>query len=330
MKLNKIFWALMVVALPLSFAACSSSDDDEVNTDATPYQYQTPKNKAAEGKFTFPVESSKYSGQASASFDAFKTANLKFPKKTSDPLVKAFTRDGATPEYDYIIGEYEKSGDVYTIKVGGQVWGKVTITRAGNGNYTIKIETTKTENKDMEVNAQAKKAAPIETSSDTDKLCRTWKPIGLRLLVLEEGKTGGKGFKSIEECSFKAVKKAAEEEGCTIDEDFDDGYLMTAVSFNNAGDLIVKFNKEENSYVAQWSWRDNLVGNNPRSINTVWSKKQAANAEDNQFIPDYATVLYQIGNFKGECWVEFDKLVESNNGKKYNVSLIVRLRDMAE
>jgi len=328
MKLNKIFWALMVVALPLSFTACSSSDDDGVNTDATPYQYQTPKNKAAEGKFVFDVNNSKYNGKASASFDAFKTANLKFPKKASE--VKAFTRGEAPQEYDYIIGEYEKKGNVYTIKVGGQVWGTVEITGPSNGKYTIKITTTKTENKDMEVNAQAEKAKPIETSSDTDKLCRTWKPIGLRLLVLEEGKTGGKGFKSIEECSFKAVKKAAEDEGCTIDEDFDDGYLMTAVSFNNAGDLIVKFNEEENSYVAQWSWRDQAVGNNPRLINTVWSKKQAANAEDNQFIPDYATVLYQIGNFKGECWVEFDKLVESNNGKKYNVSLIVRLRDMAE
>ena len=137
-------------------------------------------------------------------------------------------------------------------------------------------------------------------------------------------------IRSVNECSFKAVKAAAAEEGCTIDEDFDEGYLMTAVSFNNTGDLTIKFNNEANSYVAVWSWRDQNIGGNPRYINTTWSKKQANNGEDNQFIPDYASILYQTGNFSGECWVEFDKVVESNYKKKYDVSLIVRLRDMAE
>lgn len=330
MKLNKIFWALMVVALPLSFTACSSSDDDGVNNDTTPYYYSVPKNKASQGKYTFDVSNSSYNGQASVSLDANKTITLKFPKKQSIS-VKAYTRTEATQEYDYVIGDYVKAGNVYTIKVGGAVWGTVTITPSGNGTYKIKIETVKPEDNDKNVvEVDAEKVQPISQNDDTDKLCRTWKPIGIRLLVLEQGKTGGKGFKAVNECSFKAVKAAAAEEGCTIDEDFDEGYLMTAVSFNNTGDLTIKFNKEENSYVAVWSWRDQNIGGNPRYINTTWSKKQAKNGEDNQFIPDFASILYQTGNFSGECWVEFDKVVESNDKKKYDVSLIVRLRDMAE
>ena len=329
MKLNKIFWALMVVALPLSFTACSSSDDDGVNNDTTPYYYSVPKNKASQGKFTFGVANSSYNGQASVSLDSHKTITLKYPIKEPSS-VKAYTRD-AVPQpqkYDYVIGDYVKAGNVYTIKVGGVVWGTVTITPSGNGTYKIKIETTDTDKNIPEV--EAEKAQPISQNDDTDKLCRTWKPIGIRLLVLEQGKTGGKGFKAVNECSFKAVKAAAAEEGCTIDEDFDEGYLMTAVSFNNTGDLTIKFNNEANSYVAVWSWRDQNIGGNPRYINTTWSKKQAKNGEDNQFIPDYASILYQTGNFSGECWVEFDKVVESNDKKKYDVSLIVRLRDMAE
>ena len=117
MKLNKIFWALMVVAQPLSFTACSSSDDDGVNNDTTPYTYQTPKNKAAEGKYTFTVGKGKYSGEASLSLDANKTAFLKFPKKQAE--VKAFTRVETEQEYDYVIGDYVKAGNVYTIYVGG-------------------------------------------------------------------------------------------------------------------------------------------------------------------------------------------------------------------
>ena len=331
MKLNKIFWALMVVALPLSFTACSSSDDDGVNNDTTPYYYNVPKNQASQGNFSFNVNNNTYKGQASLSLDANKTAFLKFPKKQAE--VKAFTRGEAEQEYDYVIGDYEKAGNVYTIYVGGVKWGTVTIT-SSNGKYYIKIETVKTEDADMNVSdVEAEKAQPVEQSDDTDKLCRTWRPVGIRLLVLEKGKDYDTNkFKRVDECSFKAVKKVAEEEGCSIDEDFGekDDYLITAVSFNNAGDMTIKFKKEENSYVANWSWKNKDAGANPRDINTIWSKKQSENSKDNQFIPNSASILYQTGNFKGECWVQFRKDIESNDKKTYDVTLIVRLRDAAE
>ncbi len=329
MKLNKIFWALMVVALPLSFTACSSSDDDGVNNDTTPYTYQTPKNKAAQGKYVFPINNNTYEGYASVSLDANKTIAMKFPKKQS--LVKAFTRTEGQEEFDYLFGDYVKAGNVYTIYVGGAKWGTVTIT-SSNGKYYIKIEPVKTEDADMQVSdVEADKAKTVEQSDDTDKLCRTWRPIGIRILVLEKGKAYDTSkFKAVNECSFEAVKKAAADENCTIDEEFGDGYLMTAVSFNNAGDMTIKFNEEKNSYVANWSWKNKDAGANPRYINTTWSKKQSNNTEDNQFIPNEASILYQTGNFKGECWVQFRKDIESNDKKTYDVTLIVRLRDMAE
>lgn len=326
MKLNKIFWALMVVALPLSFTACSS-DDDGVNNDTTPYFYNTPKNQASQGKYLFDVNYSSY--KASASLDGTKTITLKYPVKQA--AVKAFTRGEATPEYEYIVGDYEKKDNVYTIYVGGAKWGTITITHE-NGKYKITIVTEKPEDSDKNVsNVEADKAKPVEQSDDTDKLCRTWRPIGLRILVLEKGKAYDTSkFKAVNECSFEAVKKAAADENCTIDEEFGDGYLMTAVSFNNAGDMTIKFNKEENSYVANWSWKNKDAGANPRYINTIWSKKQSKNTEDNQFIPNEASILYQTGNFKGECWVQFRKDIESNDKKTYDVTLIVRLRDAEE
>ena len=41
--LNKFFYVMLAVALPLGFAACSSDDDDE---DSTPYEYPVPAQKA--------------------------------------------------------------------------------------------------------------------------------------------------------------------------------------------------------------------------------------------------------------------------------------------
>lgn len=318
MKLNKIFWALMVVALPLSFTACSSSDDDGVNNDTTPYVYKTPANKANQGKYTFDVNNSTYLGKASLNIDPSKTLTLKLPKKQA--AVKAFTRDGAEPEYEYIVGDYQKSGDVYTIYVGGKVWGKITVIPVGNGKYTLKIEPAEGE----VINADAVKATPLETSESTDKICRTWVPYQTRVMVKKKSEAeGAKGVRTIEGCDFNEVKKIAEEEGCTVDDEFGKDYKITAISFDNGGGLTIKFNKEVNSYVSAWRWASpNDVYANPRDMTIFWE------TEVNSFIPSTATVDHKAGNFSGQCWLRFWANVESKNGNgDYDVELVLVLTD---
>lgn len=322
MKLNKIFWALMVVSLPLSFTACSSSDDDGVNNDTTPYSYKESANKANQGKYEFDVANSTYQGKANLNIAA-KTITLKFPIKPS-VSVKAFTRDAVEQEYEYIVGDYQKDGDVYTIYSGGKEWGKIIVKPNGKGQYTLEIKPAEGE----VINATAIKATPLENSESTDKICRTWKPYKTRVLVKKKGAAATSDLgDEIDGCDFNDVKEIAAREGCTVDDEFGKDYKITAISFDNGGGLTIKFNKETNSYVSAWRWASpNDVDANPRNMNIFWE------TEVNSFIPSEARVEHKSGNYSGECWLRFFANVKSNSGNKddYDVELIFRLRDADE
>ena len=99
MKLNKLFWALGVLVLPLGLASCGG-DENSAEPDNTPYEYQEPVNKANAARFTFEAEDSPVQ---SVAFGETNTAVIQ-------------TQDEEDGSIEYVIGTYTKSGSTYVVE----------------------------------------------------------------------------------------------------------------------------------------------------------------------------------------------------------------------
>ena len=309
MKIQKIFWALMVAVLPFGFTACSS-DDEEGGADSGTVQLSTPVNKSVEGQYVVQ-------NGPRVNVNASNTITLAIPKKQG--LVKAFTRADGDVEYEYVVGSYTKSGDTYTITVGGSVWGSVTITPAGEGKYQIEIAP-----KDAEpIVAEATKTAPVVSGETTDNLCRTWKAYEIRIEVLRPGATSWIGKKATPD--FEDVKKKVEEEGCEVDDDFGNGYELERISFDNAGGFTIGFNQAKNPdakpYVGAWSWRDQAAG----TLHYTWADKDMGNSYET----GDAQVEFKTVDNTPECWLNLNSTIKSTkDDKEYAVKLKICMREL--
>jgi len=309
MKIQKIFWALMVAALPLGFAACSD-DEEEGGGISNTVKLDPGANKAYEGQYVADNGSK-------VNVNSTNTITLAIPKQHNK--VKAFTRKTEEVEYEYVVGSYTKSGDTYTITVGGVVWGTVTISPKGDGKYQITIDP-----KDAEpIVAEATKEAPKASGETTDNLCRTWKPYEVRIEVLKPGATSWIGKKASPD--FEDVKKKVEEEGCDVDDDFGNGYELERVSFDNAGGFTIAFNQAKNPdakpYVGSWWWTDQATG----ALQYKWAEKGMGNSYET----GDAQVEFKTVDNTPECWLNLNSTIESTSDKKtYQVKLKICMREL--
>lgn len=311
MKIQKIFWALMVAALPLGFAACSSDDEEEGGGISNTAKLDPGVNKAVEGQYVTANNGPK------VNVNSTNTITVAIPKKPAE--VKLFTRGEAEVEYEYVVGSYTKQGDTYTVIVGGSVWGTVTITPTEGGKYTVTIDPADAE----PIVAEAVKAQPVASGETTDNLCRTWKPYEVRIEVLRPGATSWIGKKATPD--FEDVKKKVEEEGCKVDDDFGNGYELERISFDNAGGFTIAFNRLKNPdakpYVGAWSWRDQAAG----TLHYQWADKEMGNSYET----GDAQVEFKTVDNTPECWLNLNSTIESNNGQgTYQVKLKVCMREL--
>lgn len=306
MKLNKLFWALMVTALPLGFTACSSDDDDE---DDTPYVFAETGHKSDAASYTVSTSGTK---TRSAVFGEGGDCVICRVKDAPVLGVKA-TRASEAGELEYIIGTYVKDGAVYTITVNGQTWGTIEVSTTGGNSFTLKV-TIGTE----EETVAAEKEPEIASSDLTDKLCRSWKPFITRLNFK---KTTSEAWiaDELDGANFEDVKKRVEREGCIIKDNFGDGYAVSSIFFTKSRTFCIAFTNGK-SYVGKWDWTNAGAGD----LAYTWDDEENMGCE---YESGNAHVdIYTTGVYKGECWLRLTNTIKQDNGDAWDFQLVFRLQ----
>lgn len=296
MKLNKLFVALMVAALPLGFTACGGDDNDDNGS----YEFPEAPNKAKAATYTF---SSQETPIQSVSFGEGNSA-----------IIEMEGVDGV----EYIIGTYTEKDGTYTVtSPDGQTYQfKVSV---NGSSYNVQI----TVGQDQ-VTVTAKKTTA--TASGADLLLCDWKPFRTKInltKVIENGKTvnnPGTATKEWAGANFQEMKEFAEEKGCDIDEDLE-GYVLQRVAFFGTYKFSAAFANKK-SYAATWkttsAWTDNGA-----DLQFTWEDEKS---KENDFIKDgkARVKIYTSGAYEGECWLTLISSID-NKDDKWNVELNFRL-----
>lgn len=302
MKLNKLFWALGVLVLPLGLASCGG-DENSAEPDNTPYEYQEPVNKANAARFTFEAEDSPVQ---SVAFGETNTAVIQ-------------TQDEEDGSIEYVIGTYTKSGSTYVVETpqGRYTFAFQTEDPAvATGEQRVQCAVT-TPKQNEAVTATASVTTSANTGADID-LFRTWYPFRTTLNLQ---KKGSKGIVTdeLEGVDFEALKQRVEKEGCHIKEDLT-GWKVNTVFFQGTGEFGVNFANSK-SYYATWK----LLNSNG-DMDFDWKDKESIK---NEFVKDAKAnaTVYKTGVYKGECWLRLKSEVEQDNGDVWDVDVIFRLID---
>lgn len=297
MKLNKLFVALMAVALPLGFTACGSDD----NESSEPYVFPEAPNKAKAATYTFsswdtPIQSVSFSEGSSA-------------------IIEVEGLDGV----EYIVGTYTESNGVYTVTApDGQTYQfKVTV----NGSDYKVVITVAGES----VTVEAKKTAP--SASGADDLLADWKPFKTQLNLThvivkgEQVENPGSFMKEFVGANFQEMKEFAENKGCVIIEDLE-GFDLQKVAFFGTFKFSASFKNKE-SYTAIWettsNWKDDGV-----DLKFTWEDE---NSQANEFIKDGVSrvKIYKEGVNKGQCWLTLLSTINNGIDEKWRVEVVFRL-----
>ena len=318
MKLNKVFWPLMAVALTLGFTSCSKSDD---NTDNA-YQFNPPANPGMAMKLTMEFPDELLLGQK-------RVESVEFTEGTS-VLIKQCVREAVTntrAEGDepattiktiYTVGDYVKANDVYSITVGHRSWGNITLQQESGNKATIIInavgEPTQTSKATVETAATSSSTQPID-----DLLTRrTWTPLFTRLNLQKQGTTGVVADE-LEGADFEAIKKRIEQEGCKIKDEFGDGYVVNSVFLSELGTFAIDFTNGKN-YIGKWTWGTKT--DYSADLRYVWEEENMGCEYENgsAHVDIYTTDVYQ-----GECWLRLQSTIKQDDGVTWNCELIFRL-----
>ena len=298
MKLNKFFFALMAVALPLGFTACSS-DDDEKGSEQPTYV-----NQEHAARYTF----SQSSGVQSVTFG-----------ESNSVIIAATNENGET---EYVVGTYQASVDKQT--------GVTTYTvSSGKGTYSFKVgadnSTTITYPSGRVETTASQKTTSADHSQKTTSILGDWKPNCTVLKLKKKTAAGWIAPDPLPGIDFQKVKNRAEQEGCKIEEDFKDDYIVKTVSFLGTKEFNVSFTSGE-GYVAEWQWYQwpNMEESlKDGGIKFVWKDEKA---NDNQFLREgkAACVLKTDGPYKGELHLTLVSVVESGD-EEWDVQILFRL-----
>lgn len=297
MKLNKLVFAMMAVALPLGFTACSSDDNNSNGS----YEFPEAPNKAKAATYTF---SSQETPIQSVSFGEGNSAIIE--QKDDNGNV------------EYIVGTYTENNGTYTVTTpdGKTYQFKVDV---NGSSYDVQI----TVDQDQ-VTVTAKKTTA--SVSGADALLNDWKPFKTKLnlkQVIDNGKEvndPGTFTKEFSGANFQEMKEFAEDKGCTIDENLE-GYVLQKVAFFGTYKFSAAFSNKK-SYVATWkttsAWQDNGA-----ELKFTWDDE---NSKENDFIKDgkARVKIYEEGVNKGQCWLTLMSTINNNNDK-WEVELIFRL-----
>lgn len=315
MKIQKIFWALMVMALPLSFMACGDKDSDE--DDDTPYNFQPAPQKADAAAYTVSGTSNKtrsvvFGEGGNCAIGQVKSLTPKFPATRGGGEDIQDIIDDVDPVLVYIIGTYVKNGSTYTITVNGKTWGTITILNENGKVYLVIKEVNQKEEK-----AEAQRTPEMAANTMNDLLCRTWTPFRTRLNFK---KTSSETWIADElvGADFEAVKARVEKEGCDIKDDFGNGYTVSSIFFTQTGTFCIAFTNGK-SYVGKWWWTNVDSGD----LRYEWEDEDNMGCE---YESGTAHVdIYSVDVYKGECWLRLTNTIK-NGDTNWDFQLVFRLR----
>lgn len=319
MKIQKIFWALMVMALPLGMIGCSSKDEDG-DVDDTPYTYQTPAQKQDAAKFETTAPNAKI---RSVVFGEGGNCIIAQPKSNIGGQTKAdlntFAVTRAEEELIYIIGTYVKTGATYAITVGGKPWGTIAVTKEAETVTLIVQETGQTQPEIVTVTEVTKMA----DNNMTDLLCRTWKPFRTRLkfkkLTSETWLSDELPGADFEKVKVRINRESTNPDDPIIKDGFGEGYDVTSVFFTQTGTFCIAFSNGK-SYVGEWHWDgDPSKGD----IRYEWIEEGMGC----EYETGVAHVdIYTTDVYKGECWLRLkNDDIKLSSGEKWQVELVFRL-----
>lgn len=295
MKLNKHFWALIALTLPLGFVSCSSDEEKEDNE---VYEFKEPENKDNAARFVFDSE------ETPVQSVAFGESNTAVIEQTNE--------DG---EVEYVVGTYTKQGDTYVVTTPvGQY--SFAVSAAPVSGTTDRVQAVITTPDQPAVTATATKTTASPSQEPT--ICNTWYPF---MTTINLTKQGGKGTVTDElpGIDFQALKARAEKENCYIKDDLE-GWAVDYAFFQGTGEFGVYFTNEK-SYFANWRWTSN-----DGDLNFDWKDKESIK---NEFVNSGKAhaVVYKTGIYKGELWLSLSSEVKQDNGDVWNVELIFRMVD---
>ncbi|MBP3824044.1 MAG: hypothetical protein J6I36_11665 [Bacteroidaceae bacterium] len=293
MKLNKLFFALMAVVLPLGFTACGSDDNDEPAPQTPTFVNQ---DKAA--RYTF----SNSTGVQSVTFG-----------ESNSVVIETTNEDGVT---EYIVGTYIANGDTYTVSSGSGTW----TFKVGSNNDVV---VTNPEGVISQVTAT--KSTATDKSEKTQNILGDWRPKETFIKLKKVTAKNYLGLNPIPGVDFQAIKKAAEAEGCKIEDEFKDDFVVKTVSFYGTKIFNVNFTSNK-SYVANWEWYqwpDIDASLKDAGIKFTWKDKDAA---ENNFIKEgkAACLLKTDGVYKGQLHLTLISVVDASDGQ-WNVEITFRL-----
>jgi len=291
MKLNKFYLAIMAIALPLGFISCGSDDDGDDPTPVTP----TFVNQDRAARYTF--------SQSSA------VQSVTFGESNSVVIEK---KNEETGETEYVVGTYTVNGDTYTVSSGSGSWTFTVGTDGSKVTVTIKDPSGTTEE------ALAQKTTASDKSEKTLSICGDWKPNYTVLKLKKKNAQGWIAPDPLKGIDFQAVKNRAEQEGCVIDEDFKDEYVVKTVSFYATKEFCVNFTSGK-GYVADWQWTGSDDG-----MKFTWKDEDA---NSNEFLEGgkATCVVKADGPYKGECHLTLISDIKMDNGEEWDVNITFRL-----
>lgn len=180
----------MLLGMTMAFAVACGSDDDDDNGGSG--DMDTPKYEAESALYRVTDRSSQYESvefTASGNYIITKKEGTRAPQQIAAvrrsmimalPQVKGFTRSYS--EYDDIIyGTYSVKGDTYVL----DGFGEIVVN--GGGSNAVSLDITTKDGRTVTVGAQMENQ--YSSSSQTNKLCRTWKLVKFGMKVVEDGKT---------------------------------------------------------------------------------------------------------------------------------------------
>lgn len=308
MKLNKFFYVMLAVALPLGFAACSSDDDDE---DSTPYEYPVPAQKANAASFKVKGE-----GVTTRSVVFTESGNVVLERLVFNVGAKATRANEGSQGYDYLVGTYTKEGNTYTIFINGKEWGTITVTDKGDGTFTLLIQEKSGEPEAV----SAEKEPEIGKSSFLDKLCRTWKPISTRVKLKKQPNGTQLTSPLFQACDFETIKQWAQTESdCKISDEFGKDYSVKDIFFTKTGKFCIDFTSGKN-YYGTYSWKE--ISELEGQLNYNWADLETMGCS---YENGEATVAFKTGEYKGQCWLNLAADIKSGSDT-YHVEVSVHLQ----
>lgn len=240
MTMKKFLFALGMPFMLFGAVSLSSCSDSDGGGDGG--SLETPKYEVFAAKYDITTPNSNYESielTASGNYivtEAVSMDQYEAPKRGKSSLLMTRSAQSRSGNNGVIFGKYTKISDTKFNLAG---FGTIEVTMTGENAFDLNITTEQ----GAQVVLGANRDNQYESSSMTDKLCRSWAIFKVRVKAWENGKLVG-------EQTFSEDKFA---------EVFDDDEYPKNVVFTKSGTYVVFYNYDSLA-VSTWCWENESKG----------------------------------------------------------------------